>query len=71
MRAANRSSLTRSTSWRHGGARRDHEGARPARRAMVREAGAKPAFLGYRGYPATLCISVNEEVVHGIPRRRR
>ena len=31
------------------------------------KAGAKPAFLGYRGYPATLCISVNEEVVHGIP----
>ena len=28
---------------------------------------AKPAFKGYRGYPATLCISVNEEVVHGIP----
>jgi len=31
------------------------------------KAGAKPAFLGYRGYPATLCISVNEEIVHGIP----
>lgn len=30
--------------------------------------GAKPAFLHYRGYPATLCVSVNEEVVHGIPR---
>jgi methionyl aminopeptidase len=28
---------------------------------------AKPAFKGYRGFPATLCISVNEEVVHGIP----
>ncbi len=28
---------------------------------------AKPAFLGYRGYPATLCVSVNEQVVHGIP----
>lgn len=34
-------------------------------------AGARPAFLGYRGYPATLCISVNEEVVHGIPGPRR
>jgi methionyl aminopeptidase len=28
---------------------------------------AKPAFLGYRGYPAIICISLNEEVVHGIP----
>jgi methionyl aminopeptidase len=37
----------------------------------IRKAGAKPAFLGYRGYPATLCISVNEEVVHGIPGPRR
>jgi len=37
-----------------------------AREAIVK-AGAKPAFLGYRGYPATLCISVNEEIVHGIP----
>jgi methionyl aminopeptidase len=34
-------------------------------------AGAKPAFLGYRDYPATLCISVNEEVVHGIPGDRK
>lgn len=31
------------------------------------DAGALPAFKGYRGYPATLCTSVNEEVVHGIP----
>lgn len=37
----------------------------------IRKAGAKPAFLGYRGYPATLCISVNEEVVHGIPGSRK
>lgn len=34
-------------------------------------AGAKPAFLGYRDYPATLCISVNDEVVHGIPGKRK
>ncbi len=34
-------------------------------------AGAKSAFLGYRDYPATLCISVNEEVVHGIPGKRK
>ncbi len=31
------------------------------------EAGAKPAFKGYRGYPSTLCTSVNEQIVHGIP----
>jgi methionyl aminopeptidase len=37
----------------------------------LKKAGAKPAFLGYRGYPASLCISVNEEVVHGIPGPRR
>ena len=30
----------------------------------------KPAFLGYRGFPATLCVSVNDEVVHGIPSKR-
>jgi methionyl aminopeptidase len=40
-------------------------------RTRIEKAGAKPAFLGYRGYPATLCISVNEEVVHGIPGGRR
>jgi methionyl aminopeptidase len=33
--------------------------------------GAHPAFKGYRGFPATLCISINEEVVHGIPSQRR
>ena len=37
----------------------------------VLEAGAVPAFKGYRGYPATLCASVNEEVVHGIPSNQR
>ncbi len=35
--------------------------------ARTRERGAAPAFLGYLGYPAALCISVNDEVVHGIP----
>lgn len=40
-------------------------------RDRIERAGARPAFLGYRGYPATLCISVNEEVVHGIPGPRR
>jgi methionyl aminopeptidase len=40
-------------------------------RERIVKAGAKPAFLGYRGYPATLCISINDEVVHGIPSRKR
>lgn len=35
------------------------------------EFGAKPAFKGYHGFPACLCVSVNEEVVHGIPGERR
>jgi methionyl aminopeptidase len=33
----------------------------------LQEAGAEPAFKGYHGYPATICASVNEQVVHGIP----
>ena len=36
----------------------------------VREAGAEPAFKGYHGFPATICSSVNEQVVHGIPSDR-
>jgi methionyl aminopeptidase len=40
-------------------------------RERIVKAGARPAFLGYRNYPATLCISVNEEVVHGIPGDRK
>lgn len=38
---------------------------------VIRGAGARPAFLGYRGYPKTLCVSVNDEVVHGIPGKRK
>jgi methionyl aminopeptidase len=38
--------------------------------AEIRKRGARPAFVGYRGYPKTLCTSINEEVVHGIPGRR-
>ncbi len=34
---------------------------------VIRSAGAVPAFLNYRGYPATLCISVDDVIVHGIP----
>jgi methionyl aminopeptidase len=36
----------------------------------VRDAGAVPAFKGYHGYPATICASVNDQVVHGIPSDR-
>lgn len=34
---------------------------------VIREAGATPSFLGYHGYPASICASVNDRVVHGIP----
>jgi methionyl aminopeptidase len=37
----------------------------------TRARGAAPAFLGYHGYPASLCVSVNDEVVHGIPSQAR
>ncbi|MGZ3538021.1 MAG: M24 family metallopeptidase, partial [Thermodesulfobacteriota bacterium] len=37
----------------------------------IRLKGARPAFKGYRGFPASLCTSINEEVVHGIPGQRR
>jgi len=36
-----------------------------------RKLGAKPAFLGYQGYPAAVCASVNETVIHGIPNKRK
>ena len=39
--------------------------------AFIRSRGALPAFKGYRGFPATVCISINEEVVHGIPSAHR
>ena len=38
---------------------------------LTRRRGAKPAFKGYRGYPFSLCTSVNEEVVHGMPSDRK
>src|SRR5881394_269416 len=37
----------------------------------IRQAGATPAFKGYHGYPATICSSINDEVIHGIPSGRR
>lgn len=36
---------------------------------LIRQAGARPAFKGYRGYPRTICTSVNDQIVHGIPSR--
>ncbi len=38
---------------------------------IIVSAGAKPAFKGYAGFPATICASINEEIVHGIPSRKR
>ena len=42
-----------------------------AAEARIRELGAKPAFKGYYDYPCVLCTSVNHEIVHGIPSRKR
>ena len=38
---------------------------------MIRSYGCIPSFLNYEGYPASVCVSINDEVVHGIPRRDR
>ena len=38
---------------------------------LIRKEGGRPAFLGYRGYPASICASVNEQIVHGIPGERK
>ncbi len=38
---------------------------------LIRSYGCTPSFLGYGGYPASICVSVNEEVVHGIPSKKR
>lgn len=38
---------------------------------LIRKLGAIPSFKGYHGYPATICASINEQVVHGIPNGRR
>jgi methionyl aminopeptidase len=40
-------------------------------REYVRSRGGEPAFLGYMDYPASLCVSINHEVIHGIPGKRR
>jgi methionyl aminopeptidase len=39
--------------------------------ARIREQGARPGFLGYNGFPKSICISINDEAVHGIPGKRR
>lgn len=44
----------------------DKEGER-----LIRSFSCIPSFLNYNGYPASICVSVNEEVVHGIPSRKR
>jgi methionyl aminopeptidase len=38
---------------------------------MILKAGGSPSFKGYRGFPNSTCISINEEVVHGIPNKRK
>jgi methionyl aminopeptidase len=40
-------------------------------RSRIEKRGARPAFLGYMNYPASICISLNNEVIHGIPGPRR
>lgn len=40
-------------------------------RSYIERAGAKPSFLGYGGFPASACISINNEVIHGIPSAKR
>ena len=40
-------------------------------RKTIEDAGAKPSFLGYGGFPASACVSINDEVIHGIPSKKR
>lgn len=40
-------------------------------REYIEKQGAKPSFLGYNGFPACACVSINNEVIHGIPDRKR
>ena len=40
-------------------------------RAYIEKCGAKPSFLGYHGFPGSACISINDEVIHGIPNAKR
>jgi len=47
------------------------EALNKAAEECIRDHGAVPSFLGYHGYPASICVSINEEVVHGIPGKRQ
>jgi Xaa-Pro aminopeptidase len=38
---------------------------------VIRDGGGTPSFLGYHGFPASICSSINDEIVHGIPSKRR
>ena len=38
---------------------------------LIREGGATPGFLGYNGFPRSICVSINDEAVHGIPGHRK
>src|SRR6202158_6163659 len=38
---------------------------------LIREGGATPGFLGYHGFPRSICVSINDEAVHGIPGNRK
>ncbi len=40
-------------------------------REYIEKSGAKPSFLGYSGFPGSACISINDEVIHGIPSKKR
>ena len=40
-------------------------------REYIEKSGAKPSFLGYAGFPGSACISINDEVIHGIPSKKR
>ena len=42
-----------------------------AAEALVFKYGVKPSFKGYEGFPASLCVSINEEIVHGLPSKRK
>jgi len=38
---------------------------------LILESGAKPSFKGYNNFPAALCVSINDEIVHGVPSLRQ
>ena len=53
-------------------ARHDHVDLDAIAERSIRDAGGTPSFLHYKGsYPATICASINDEIVHGIPSRER